>query len=411
MSDKNTIQAEYDQIKASKIKIDMTRGKPSSEQLDLTNAMDGILKGNYKAKDGTDCRNYGGLDGLPEAKDLMAPLLGVSTSETVAFGNSSLTLMYAFLDMVLKSEGSSAKSFLAPSPGYDRHFWICESLGIKLIPIGYNAEGPDLNQIRQQLEKDPSILGIWCVPKHSNPTGHTYSAKVIQEFAALKKRDGSPFYIMWDNAYGIHDFEAGEPLSSLMEAAKANGTQENVVCFASTSKITFAGSGLAAMGLSEKNKARFLKYMGFQSIGPDKVNQLRHTRFFESYQKMLSHMRLHAKILKPKFEAVVETFRADLKGVASWTEPSGGYFISLYTPKGCAQETVRLAKEAGVILTPAGAAYPGGIDPDDSHIRIAPSFPTLSDVKTASKVIAVCVKLAALSSKTLKSQPALESRV
>lgn len=373
----------------------MTRGKPSAAQLNLADKLDGILNGNYFTDDGIDTRNYGGLDGIIGAKKLLAPLLGVSPESAIVYGNSSLSLMYGFLDMVLRSEGSGKTwSFLAPTPGYDRHFWICDSLGIKLIPISFTDSGPDLNQIKEALSVDPDILGMWCVPKHSNPTGHTYSEEVIRQIASLARGRKNPFYVMWDNAYGVHDFEEGSLTPSLMEYAVKLGTEDSIACFCSTSKISFAGAGLAALGLSEKNRGRFMKYMSTQNIGPDKVNQLRHVRFYNDFQNLVSHMRLHGEILKPKFQAVTDVFQNELAGVARWNEPTGGYFISLYTPPGCAKEVVRLAKEAGVVLTPAGAAFPGGIDPDDSHIRIAPSCPTLEEIEIASKVIASCVKQA-----------------
>jgi len=405
------LEQQYAGLKAAKLNLDLTRGKPNSAQLDLTDAIDGILKGNYKAADGTDTRNYGGLDGLPEAKALFSQMLGVTPAETLIGGNASLTLMYQTLAFAhqfgVRGAGSAWNQsgeikFLCPVPGYDRHFAICEELGIKMIPVAMNDNGPDMDQVEALVKADKNIKGIWCVPRFSNPSGIVYSAQTVERIAKLGKIAGDNFRVMWDNAYAIHALHDSAPaLTNIMELARANGTQDTILLFGSTSKITHAGAGVAFMGASEENLKHFKKHLGIATIGPDKINQLRHVKFFGDYAGLTSHMRKHAELLKPRFDAVIEHLN---KGFAnsdfgSWTVPEGGYFVSFDTRDGLAKTVVKMADEAGVKLTPAGATFPYGKDPVDRNIRIAPSFPSLTDINKAMEVFVVCVKLASVRQK------------
>ena len=400
-----SLQQRFDEIKALGLTIDMTRGKPCSEQLDLSNDMlNGVGSNGYKTRNGTDTRNYGGMAGIDEARELMGGLIGVEPANTIAFGNSSLTIMYHYLMAALyptietlKAAGKTAR-FLAPSPGYDRHFWICEKLGLEMLLVPFTAEGPDVAVCRQLMAEHDNVMGIWCVPKHSNPTGHTYSDAVVDGISQLPKLAKGPFVVMWDNAYGVHELsDTAAPLANMREISKANGTEDGVAIFGSTSKITLAGAGIGAAGLSTVNFKMFEKYLGVQSIGPDKINQLVHAKFFSGGRTVASHMKRHAAILKPKFDAVLAGLESELGGMAnvSWTKPEGGYFISLYAIPGTAGAVVAMAKELGVALTPAGAAFPKGKDARDTHIRIAPSCPALEEIATACEVITLCVKLAA----------------
>lgn len=405
------LEGQYATLKASKLSLDLTRGKPNSAQLDLSDALDGILKGNFKAIDSTDARNYGGLDGLPEAKALFAQMLGVSPAETLIGGNASLTLMYQTLAFAhqfgVRGKGTAWNQsgdikFLCPVPGYDRHFAICEELGIQMIPVAMNNDGPVMDEVEALVKADKNIKGIWCVPRFSNPSGIVYSKNTVDRIATLAKIAGDNFRVMWDNAYAIHTLHDGAPeLANIMEIAKANGTQDSILLFGSTSKITYAGAGLAFMGASEENLKHFKKHLGVATIGPDKINQLRHVKFFGNYDGIISHMRKHAELLKPRFDAVIEHLN---KGFANsdfgdWTVPEGGYFVSFDTRNGLAKDVVKLADEAGVKLTPAGATFPYGKDPQNRNIRIAPSFPTLADINKAMEVFVVCVKLASVRQK------------
>ena len=410
-SDRKTLRQEleqrYDAFKAQGLKLDMTRGKPSSEQLDLASKLTvALTESDYKGSDGVDVRNYGGLDGLPEMKAIFAEMLGAPPAQIVVGGASSLQMMH---DTVVRAllhgvPGSKAPwsrekiKFLCPSPGYDRHFAICEHHGIEMIVISINDDGPDMAEVERLVAGDPSIKGMWCVPKYSNPTGTTYSADVVRRLAAMKTA-APDFRLFWDNAYAVHDLYAEtDALANVLTACAEAGNPDRAIVFGSTSKISFAGAGVAALASSPTNIADVKKHSAIQTIGPDKVNQLRHVRFFKDYAGLVSHMKKHAELLRPKFEAVTEIFARDLagKGVATWTKPHGGYFVSLDTLDGCATEVVKLADAAGVKLTAAGATFPYGKDPRDRNIRIAPSMPPLAQVRAAMDVVTVCVLLASL---------------
>jgi DNA-binding transcriptional MocR family regulator len=378
------------------------------KQLDLSSALDGVLGGDYHLNDGTDARNYGGLRGIPEARALGAELLGVPIDAIIAGGNSSLSLMYLTVETALnygvagaasawrleaEASGGTVK-FLCPVPGYDRHFTVTESLGIEMIPIPMGSAGPDLDAVNRAVEADPLVKGIWCVPKYSNPTGCVYADKVVDALAALPQRTGANFLIMWDNAYAVHDLVDPAPrLANLYELARDKDTSESVALFASTSKITFAGAGLSFVAGAPNLLDGLEKRLFVQTIGPDKVNQLRHARFLVG--RLAAHMRAHAELIAPKFETVKAALEKRLGGlgVATWTEPEGGYFISVDTLPGLAQDVVELAATAGVKLTPAGATFPYGKDPDNKNIRLAPTYPSLEEVEAATETFAVCVEL------------------
>jgi DNA-binding transcriptional MocR family regulator len=405
------LAADYQTILGKKLNLDLTRGKPSSDQLDLSDALDGILKGNYLAADGTDTRNYGGLDGLPEAKQLGANIMGVDATSVLVGGSSSLTLMFqaalTAYQFGLKDAASAWKheadvSFICPVPGYDRHFTICEQLGIKMITVAMTSTGPDMDAVEALVKTDKSIKGLWCVPKYSNPTGVVYSNDTVERIAKLGQSAAANFRVFWDNAYSVHDLtEPALQLASITEACRRNGTEDSVLQFASTSKITHAGAGVAFMAASHTNLSGFKKALSAATIGPDKVNQIRHTRFLPDRATLLAHMKKHALLLTPRFDTVLQSLSSafDHSDLGSWEKPSGGYFVSFDTRKNCAKETVRLAAEAGVKLTPAGATYPYGKDPEDRNIRIAPSVPTVPEVVEAMKVFVLCVKLASVRQK------------
>lgn len=402
------LAAQYQTILDKKLNLDVTRGKPSAEQLSLSDALDGILTGNYIANDGTDTRNYGGLDGLPEAKQLGADLLGVDASDILVGGNSSLTLMFQAMSTAYYYGFTGADSawikegevkFICPVPGYDRHYTVCEQIGIKMITVPMTSTGPDMDQVEALVKADKSIKGIWCVPKYSNPTGVVYSDETVKRISKLALIAGANFRVFWDNAYGVHDLLPNAPvLASILEATRRNGTEDSVIQFGSTSKITHAGSGVAFVAASKANLAGFKKFLNSCSIGPDKVNQIRHTRFLPNKEALMSHMAKHAALLNPRFNAVLTALSAAFDGttLGSWEKPVGGYFVSFDTLPGCAKETVRLAAEAGVKLTPAGATFPYGKDPEDRNIRIAPSVPSVSEVVGAMEVFVTCVKLASV---------------
>jgi len=402
------LAADYQAILSQKLNLDLTRGKPSAEQLSLSDALDGILDGNYIAADGTDTRNYGGLDGLPEAKELGAHLLGVSAADILVGGNSSLTLMFQAMltahSFGLKDGASAWKnegevSFLCPVPGYDRHYTVCAQLGIKMINVPMTATGPDMDAVEALVKSDKSIKGIWCVPKYSNPTGVVYSDETVDRIAALGKIASDNFRVFWDNAYGVHDLKADAPqLASILDATRRHGTEDSVLQFGSTSKITHAGAGVAFVAASATNLSGLKKFLNSCSIGPDKINQIRHTRFLPTRDALMTHMQKHAALLNPRFDAVLSALSEAFDGtdLGQWEKPEGGYFVSFDTRDNCARETVRLAAEAGVKLTPAGATYPYGKDPADRNIRIAPSVPTVPEVVAAMKVFVICVKLASV---------------
>lgn len=403
---KDKLEQEYKEVKELGLKLDMSRGKPSKTQLELSMGMLDTVnsESNMDCEDGTDCRNYGVLTGIPEIRRLMADMAGVSEKNVIVYGNSSLNIMF---DTVSRSMthgvmGSTpwAKldkvKFLCPVPGYDRHFAITESFGIEMINVPLYADGPDMDMVEKLVSEDPAIKGIWCVPMYANPTGTTYSAETVRRFAALQPA-AEDFRIFWDNAYGVHHLFADDQDSIpeiLSECAKA-GHPDMVYEFMSTSKITFPGSGIAAMFTSEANIKDILKVMTFQTIGHDKINQLRHARFFGDIEHLKAHMMKHAELIRPKFAAVIDTLEEGLGGleIGSWSNPKGGYFISFDAMEGCARAIVAKMKEAGVVMTGAGATYPYGKDPKDSNIRIAPTLPTPEELAKAAEVFVLCVKL------------------
>ena len=398
----------YDALAAKNLNLDLTRGKPSAAQVALSDALDGILDGNYRAADGSDARNYGGLEGLPEARALFAEVLGAAPEETLVGGNSSLTLMYQVMDFALREGLRGADSawgnraqvkFLCPVPGYDRHFSVCEYLGIEMIPVRLLDSGPDMDQIEALVAADADIKGIWCVPRFSNPTGCVYSADTVERLARLPQVASANFIVMWDNAYAVHTLQDDAPaLESITAHARELGTMDGIFQFGSTSKITFAGAGVAFVGSSERNLAAFRAHLAFQTIGPDKVNQLRHVRFLKDSDTLSAHMSRHAALLKPRFDAVLGTLERELadSGMGSWTTPQGGYFVSFDALPGLASEIVALAGNVGVKLTPAGATFPYGKDPDNRNIRLSPSFPAQDDVQASVDVFVLCVKIASI---------------
>lgn len=403
-----SLKAQYKALQGAHLSLNMSRGKPGDEQLALVMGMLTCLKTREDliSEDGTDCRNYGLIDGIIEARRLIADLTGTKPENVFIGGNASLNLMYNMVSnaWIYGVNGTTPWSkqgkirFLCPVPGYDRHFRITESFGIEMISIPMSPTGPDMDLVEEYVNHDPSVKGIWCVPKYSNPDGYTYSDETVRRFGALHPA-AEDFRIFWDNAYLIHhlDFEDKDELLNIHDALKENGNEDLVYEFVSTSKIVMPGAGICALITSEHNRAEILKLMNAQMICFDKVNQMRHVKFFGSVSGIEAHMRKHAEILKPRFEICFEAFKElGEAGIATWTQPKGGYFISLYTPEGCARRTVQLCKEAGVQLTGAGAAFPYGRDPKDSHIRIAPTYPSSEDLKKACDVLIVCAKLAAI---------------
>ncbi len=406
-AERASLQNEYEELKAKGLKLNMARGVLCSEQLELTHGMLNILstKEDCFSEAGTDCRNYGVLDGLPEMKKIFADMLEVPAECLIVGGNASLNLMYDTVarNMLYGTEdvkqpwaGRKIK-FLCPVPGYDRHFSICESLGIEMINVPLNEDGPDMDIVEELVSKDDSIKGMWCVPKYANPTGDVYSDAVITRLASMKPA-AKDFRIMWDNAYVVHSLY-GEPAKQLniLEEVKKYGNDNMVYVFASTSKISFPGSGVAVMASSAANIAAIKKVMGMQTIGHDKLNQLRHVRYFGSMEGISEQMKRHAAIIAPKFKLVDKVFTERLGDldIATWTKPMGGYFISLDVPEGCAAKVYGMMSELGVTLTPAGATYPYRRDPKDSNLRIAPTFPPLAELEQACEALCLCVKLAA----------------
>ena len=400
------LKKEYIDAKGKGLNLNMARGKPSKAQLDLSmDVLDALTsKGSAITESGIDTRNYGDMTGIPEAKKLMADVMGTDPQNVIVFGNASLPIMY---DTVARSycfgvNGSTPwckldkVKWLCPVPGYDRHFAITEQFGIEMITIPMNSDGPDMELVKKYVEEDETVKCIWCVPKYSNPTCITFSDSVVRAFASLRPA-AEDFRIFWDNAYAVHDlydYKKYELLDILSECA-LNGNEDMVYEFCSTSKVSFAGAGIAAMATSEKNRKWVESTMTIQTIGYDKMNQLRHVRYFKDIDGLKAHMKKHADMLRPKFEAVLNCFESELDGldIATWTEPKGGYFISFDAMEGCAKEIVAKCKEAGVTLTGAGATYPYKKDPKDSNIRIAPSFPTPEEMELAAKVFVLCVKL------------------
>jgi|TARA_B100002003_G_scaffold63053_3_gene58227 aspartate/methionine/tyrosine aminotransferase len=401
------LDSTYRRFRDADLALDLTRGKPSPAQLALSDGLDAV-GGGLVAADGTDTRNYGGLDGLPEARALGAALLGVLPEQVIAGGNSSLTLMYLYLLNAWlygpAGPGSAWRDsgtvrFLCPVPGYDRHFAILEDLGIEMINVAMTDDGPDMDQVEACVRDDPSVKGIWCVPKYSNPGGQVYSDTTVDRLGQLGTIAGSQFRIMCDNAYAVHDLDDDPPrLASFMDACRRHGTEDTLVLFASTSKVTRAGAGISFVSSSAANLATFRKRLQILTIGPDKVSQLRHVRFLRDLDGIRAHMRKHAAILRPKFGLVQQQLSDALEGagIGSWTSPRGGYFLSFDALPGLATEIVRLAAEAGVKLTPAGATFPYRRDPDDANIRLAPTFPELSELNQAMQVFVACVQLASV---------------
>ncbi|EFE91848.1 hypothetical protein GCWU000341_01032 [Oribacterium sp. oral taxon 078 str. F0262] len=400
------LKKEYGRYQAMEMSLDMSRGKPCKEQLDLSMGLMDALNSDADmfCEDGTDCRNYGVLNGIAEAKVLISDMMENNPDNIIIYGNSSLNVMY---DSISRSMTHGVMGnvpwcrldkvkWLCPVPGYDRHFSITEYFGIEMIPVPMMPSGPDMALVERLVREDESIKGIWCVPKYSNPQGYSYSDETVRRFARLQPA-AKDFRIYWDNAYGVHHLYDKEQdyLIEILAECKRAGNPDLVYKFSSTSKITFPGSGIAAIAASSNNLEDIQRQLRYQTIGHDKVNQLRHVRFFEDIHNMIEHMRKHADILRPKFETVETILEKNLGGlgIGSWTKPKGGYFISFDTMDGCAKEVAAKCKKAGVKLTPAGATYPYGKDPRDSNIRIAPTYPPIEDLRTASQLFCLCVKL------------------
>jgi len=388
-------------------KLNMTRGVPSDEQLALCNDMLTCLSADdYKAANGTDCRNYGGIDGIPEIKKIFADLLNLTPDEVVVGGNSSLALMFDNVAVNVSHGVRDGKpwqsqgkvKFLCPSPGYDRHFTICNYFHIEMIPVAMGNDGPDMDTVEKMVASDPMIKGIWCVPKYSNPTGIIYSDETVRRFANLKPA-ADDFRIYWDNAYAFHHLgDEKKDIPNIIRLCEEAGNPNMVYVFASFSKVSFAGASVTSMASSKSNCEYIRKRLTAQTIGPDKLNQLRHVRFFKDAAGVMAHMKKHARILKPKFDLVNETLQNELGslGIAEWTKPEGGYFVSFNSPEGCAKRIVELCAQAGVALTPAGATYPNGSDPQDKNIRLAPTCPPLGELKEALEIFCAAVKLASI---------------
>ena len=403
---KEELSGAYEAVKRKGLSLNMARGKPSDEQLDLSMGLLDVVNSGMKvvAADGIDCRNYGEMDGIYEAKKLLADMVGLPPENMIVCGSSSLSIMYDTVShaYALGVNGNTPwckqekVKFLCPVPGYDRHFAITESFGIEMINIPLYQDGPDMKLVKEYVETDPAVKGIWCVPKYSNPTGCTYSDEVVRAFAALKPA-APDFRIFWDNAYAIHDLydNGGDQLLNIMDECKKAGNENLAFVFCSTSKVTFAGGGIAGIASSPENAEWFRKTLAIRTIGYDKINQLRHALHFGGIEGMKKRMAEHAAIIRPKFEAVYECFDRELAGleIGTWTKPNGGYFISFDALEGFAKNIVAKCKEAGIVTTGAGATFPYKKDPKDQNIRIAPTFPSLQDIKTAAELFALCVKL------------------
>ena len=401
------LKKEYKKVQAMDMQLNMSRGIPCIDQLDLSMGMMDVMNSSsdLTCEDGTDCRNYGQLTGIEEARELLGDMMENNPKDIIIYGNSSLNVMFDTISRVW-THGVMGNTpwcklpevkFLCPVPGYDRHFAITQYFGIKMIPVPMTPTGPDMDMVEQLVSEDETIKGIWCVPKYSNPQGISYSDETVRRFARLKPA-APDFRIFWDNAYGMHHLydDHQDYLIEILAECKRAGNPDLVYKFASTSKITFPGSGIAAVATSPNNMVDFVNTLKFQTIGHDKVNQLRHVRFFGNIHGMVEHMRKHAAIIRPKFEMVENTLAEHLDGlgIGSWTTPRGGYFILFDSLPGCAKEIVALMKKAGVIMTPAGATWPYGKDPNDSNIRIAPTYPTLAELQTAMETFTLCVRIA-----------------
>ncbi len=409
LKEEESLKAAYEEYQKRDLSLNMARGKPSVEQLDMSMDMMDVLNSETDmiSEDGTDVRNYGGLDGIPEAKRLMAEMMGCDEKNVIVFGNASLNIMF---DTVSRSMthgvcGSTPwckldkVKFLCPVPGYDRHFTVTEHFGVEMINIPMNEDGPDMDMVEQYVNNDAAVKGIWCVPRFSNPQGIVYSDETVKRFAALKPA-AEDFRIFWDNSYVVHDLyeEDQQQILDIISECEKAGNPDIVYEFASTSKVTFAGAGIAAMAASPKNLDFVKKSMFVQTIGYDKINQYRHVKYFKNLDGIKAKMRQHANIMRPKFEMVENILQTELGGleIGSWGNPRGGYFITFESLEGCATEIVKMAKEAGVVLTGAGAPFPYGKDPKDSVIRIAPSYPTIEELKLATEVFVLCVKRASI---------------
>jgi len=404
---RDQLTARYQDFQARNLTLDMTRGKPCPEQLDLSMA---LLEGpgrDYLAEGNIDCRNYGGLEGIPEARRLFAAYLEVRPDEIMVGDSSSLKMMHdTILGAMVHGTAPDAPAwgklpkvkFLCPSPGYDRHFAVCQYLGIEMIAVAMDESGPDMDRVEELAAGDEAIKGIWCVPKYSNPTGITYSDRVVERLAAMRTA-AADFRIFCDNAYAVHDL-TGQPdrLKNVLAACREAGNPERVLLFGSTSKITLAGAGIAMLAASRRNLDFIRGKMENQTIGPNKLNQLNHVRFLKDLDGIAAHMRKHAAILKPKFDVVLDTLKRDLgrAGIATWSNPRGGYFVNIDTLEGCARAVVSMAAQAGVKLTPAGATFPYGQDPLDRNIRIAPSYPSVDELATAMELVTICIQLAGI---------------
>ena len=405
---KEELESQYNDYKAQGLKLDMSRGKPGSDQLAVSNGLlDAITSKDWEddaSNHSLEYRNYGLLTGIIECKEIFAKLLQVPVNNVIVCGNSSLNMMFDYITQCMLT-GSGGKpwkdqqdiKFLCPSPGYDRHFAICEYYGIKLIPVDMTETGPDMDAV-EELVKDPTVKGMFCVPKYSNPTGITYTSEVVDRIAAMTPA-ADDFRIIWDNAYIIHDLkEHGDKLDNIFDVLKKYGHEDMVIEFTSTSKISFPGAGVAVLAASDRNIEMIKSRMSIQTIGYDKLNQFRHVKFYKDVAGIKNHMKLHRNILAPKFKAVINEFENNLGkyGVATWTKPNGGYFISLDVMEGTAKRVYQLCKEGGVTLTTVGATFPYGNDPKDRNIRIAPSYPPVDELMTATKLLCICVKLAAV---------------
>jgi len=416
---KAELEKSYEEAKEKGLKLDMSRGKPSKAQLDMGMGIMDVLNSDsdMMAEGGVDVRNYGGLDGITEAKKLMGDLIDVKPENVIVCNNASLTIMY---DMVSRSithgvQGSTPwcrldkVKFLCPVPGYDRHFAITEHFSIEMINIPMTPDGPDMDLIEQLVSADESIKGIWCVPKYSNPQGYTYSDETVKRFANLKTA-AADFRIYWDNAYVVHHLydDRQDTLLNILEECEKAGNPDLVFEFCSTSKISFAGGGISALASSKGNLDWVRKFLTIQSIGSDKINQLRHVRYFKDMNGIKTHMQKHANLLRGKFEAVEDVLQRELSGlgIGQWTNPNGGYFISMDVLPGCAKDIVAKCKEAGMVLTGAGATYPYGKDPEDRNIRIAPTFPTPEEMAAATDLLVLCVKLVSVDRFLLNKQAA-----
>ena len=409
LSLRQDLKAQYHEFQAKDLKLDMSRGKPCVEQLDLSMGMMDVLSStsDLTCEDGTDCRNYGVLTGIDEAKVLLADMMEVNPSTIIIYGNSSLNVMYDTVSRAMTHGIMGCTpwckldkvKFLCPVPGYDRHFAITEYFGIEMINVPMSEDGPDMDMVEELVASDDSIKGIWCVPKYSNPQGYSYSDETVRRFARLKPA-ASDFRIFWDNAYGVHHIYQEVPLKNILEACEAGGHPNRAYYFFSTSKITFPGAGISLIASGPDNMKEFKGHMSSQTIGHDKLNQLRHVQYFKTPENIRAHMAALAEVLRPKFDMVLNRLEEELEGsgLAVWSRPKGGYFISLDTLAGCAKRTVQLAKEAGVTLTGAGATYPYKRDPQDRNIRIAPTYPTPEELKSAMDIFILCVKIAGIES-------------